>query len=259
MLERHTAEPPIPAREHVQYTVRERTLRLVPQAPEEPLRAAEPERLQRSDAMPLRPRRRPGPRPLAVIGALAVTAVVSLGIARPYSRRTSRSSVSGVDGDSVHVSVSLSKRALVVEHDDSVVSRYSVAIGMAQHPTPPGQYTIQKIEWNPAWVPPPNSAWAKGKQPQPPGARANPMQLVKMYFKEPDYYIHGTNDPDAIGEAASHGCLRMTPEDASALARYLMEHGGASKPDTWYDQVLHDKSETSTVMLKVPISVTIAP
>ena len=49
--------------------------------------------------------------------------------------------------------------------------------------------------------------------------------------------IHGTNDEESIGSAASHGCIRMTESDAVALARYLMEHTGASKPDSWYDNV----------------------
>jgi L,D-transpeptidase ErfK/SrfK len=50
---------------------------------------------------------------------------------------------------------------------------------------------------------------------------------VKIYFKAPYYFIHGTNDPDSMGEAASHGCIRMVPDDAVALARRIQEAGGS--------------------------------
>jgi lipoprotein-anchoring transpeptidase ErfK/SrfK len=53
------------------------------------------------------------------------------------------------------------------------------------------------------------------------------MQGVKIYFKAPYYFIHGTNDPGSIGEAASHGCIRMTAEDAMALAHRIEDAGGS--------------------------------
>jgi lipoprotein-anchoring transpeptidase ErfK/SrfK len=52
------------------------------------------------------------------------------------------------------------------------------------------------------------------------------MQGVKIYFRAPWYYIHGTNDPGSIGEAASRGCLRMTPGAATSLARRIQRAGG---------------------------------
>ena len=41
-----------------------------------------------------------------------------------------------------------------------------------------------------------------------------------------------------IGEAASHGCLRMRVSDAYSLARYLMKQSGAPKDDAWFEQVM---------------------
>jgi hypothetical protein len=67
---------------------------------------------------------------------------------------------------------------------------------------------------------PPPTDWAANKTYQPPGAAANPMQAVKIYFQAPYYFIHGTNRPESIGEAASHGCIRMVPEDASARSAH---------------------------------------
>jgi lipoprotein-anchoring transpeptidase ErfK/SrfK len=130
------------------------------------------------------------------------------------------------DDPPVRLEVSLSARELkVVEHGD-VVTTYGIAVGRPSHPTPTGSFRTGEIEWNPSWTPPP-SDWARDKKYQPPGAASNPMQGVKIYFRAPYYFIHGTNDPGSIGEAASHGCIRMTAEDATSLAHRIEDAGGS--------------------------------
>jgi lipoprotein-anchoring transpeptidase ErfK/SrfK len=148
----------------------------------------------------------------------------------------------------------LESRTLTISLGDSTVATYPVAIGKSSKPTPRGAFTIRKIVWNPAWIPP-DEDWAKNKKPQPPGAKANPMKLVKIFFKEPDYYIHGTGDIESLGDAASHGCLRMDPDDAYRVARYLMDHGGSPRDENWFWRILHFRSETKTVYLDNPISI----
>jgi lipoprotein-anchoring transpeptidase ErfK/SrfK len=128
----------------------------------------------------------------------------------------------------MRLEVSLSLRELNVIQNGEVVSSYSIAVGRPSHPTPTGRFRTGQIVWNPSWTPP-NVDWARNEKFQPPGAPANPMQGVKIYFRAPYYFIHGTNDPDSIGEAASHGCIRMTAEDAVDLAR-LIERAGGSVP-----------------------------
>ena len=125
----------------------------------------------------------------------------------------------------ITLEVNLSARELRVIEDGSTVATYGVAIGRPSHPTPTGSFRTGEIVWNPSWTPPPTN-WAANKTYQPPGAAANPMQAVKIYFQAPYYFIHGTNNPDSIGEAASHGCIRMEPDDASALARRIERAGG---------------------------------
>jgi len=124
----------------------------------------------------------------------------------------------------LRLAVDLSQRELRVIEDGEVVRTYGVAVGRPSHPTPTGVFRTGDIVWNPSWTPPPTD-WARNKQYQPPGAAANPMQGVKIYFKAPYYYIHGTNAPGSIGEAASHGCLRMTEDDAVALAKRIQRAG----------------------------------
>jgi lipoprotein-anchoring transpeptidase ErfK/SrfK len=160
------------------------------------------------------------------------------------------------DPPAIRVEADLSERKLYIKSGDSVLESYDVAVGKGSKPTPQGKYTIRKIVWNPAWVPP-DEPWAKDKKPQAPGAKANPMKLVKIFFHEPDYYIHGTGDVESLGSAASHGCLRMDPDDAYRVARYLMDHGGSPRDENWFWRVLHFRSESKTVYLDNPIPMTV--
>jgi lipoprotein-anchoring transpeptidase ErfK/SrfK len=131
-----------------------------------------------------------------------------------------------IDNSPTRIVVNLSSRELSVVEDGDVVVTYGVAVGRPSHPTPTGRFHTGDIVWNPSWTPPP-TGWARNKRYQPPGAAANPMQGVKIYFRAPYYYIHGTNNPGSIGEAASHGCIRMTEDDAVALARRIERAGGS--------------------------------
>jgi murein L,D-transpeptidase YcbB/YkuD len=156
----------------------------------------------------------------------------------------------------INLTASLGSRRLTIMRGDSVVREYDVAVGHPKHPTPQGGFTIRKIVWNPGWVPP-DAKWAQGKRAAAPGHPQNPMKLVKIFFQEPDYYIHGTDQIESLGDATSHGCLRMHPDDAYSLARYLMEHGGQPRDESWFYRVLHFRAETQTVILNNPIALTI--
>ena len=187
--------------------------------------------------------------PLAAVSLAFLAGPATITGARAASRP-------GFDDPPVHVVADLSARRLSIYEGNALVESYPVAVGIGSKPTPRGNYTMRKIVWNPAWVPP-DEKWAKGKKPQPPGAKENPMKLVKIFFKEPDYYIHGTSAVETLGEEASHGCLRMDPDDAYRVARYLMEHGGEPRDESWFWRVLHFRSETRTVYLSNPIAMAV--
>jgi len=130
------------------------------------------------------------------------------------------------DAPPLELRVDLSERRMQVVENGKVVHTYPIAVGRPSNPTPTGRFRTGRIEWNPSWNPP-NSPWARGMKPRAPGDPQNPMQGVKIYFREPAYYIHGTNDPASIGQAASRGCIRMTEGDAIALARRIERAGGS--------------------------------
>ncbi|MFL6245605.1 MAG: L,D-transpeptidase [Thermoanaerobaculia bacterium] len=155
----------------------------------------------------------------------------------------------------LRLEVDLSERELLVVKDGETIDRFNVAVGNEDYPTPEGRFTIRKVIWNPAWVPP-DSKWARGKSSKPPGHPDNPMKRVKMFFKEPDYYIHGTDADDSLGKAESHGCIRMSTEDVTRLAQLVMEYGGKPMPEPWYRRIFRRKV-TKVVNLEEPIPVEI--
>ena len=157
--------------------------------------------------------------------------------------------------DSLRLEVDRSENQLRALIGDEELARYAVSVGTDEYPTPEGTFSIRKIVWNPTWVPP-DEKWAKGKTAREPGDPKNPMKRVKMFFQQPDYYIHGTGDEDKLGKPASHGCIRMSPEDVTELAKLVMEHGGKPQPEPWYRRVLHSRA-TKVVMLAEPVTIDI--
>ena len=93
---------------------------------------------------------------------------------------------------------------------------FGVATGQSSYPTPLGNFSIA-VKWsNPWWYPPPDSDWAKGSKPIPPGP-GNPLGTRWMGLTAPLVGIHGTPDAASIGYSASHGCIRMRIPDAEWL------------------------------------------
>jgi lipoprotein-anchoring transpeptidase ErfK/SrfK len=98
---------------------------------------------------------------------------------------------------------------------ESLVRTLGVATGQAAYPTPSGMWHIVNMQANPWWIPP-NSAWAAGEKPVPPGP-GNPLGTRWMGLDAAGVGIHGTPDAASIGYSASHGCIRMHIPDAEWL------------------------------------------
>ncbi|HEY0023212.1 MAG TPA: L,D-transpeptidase [Longimicrobium sp.] len=152
--------------------------------------------------------------------------------------------------------VDLSERELYVMRGDEVERTYPVAIGKPEHPTPRGAFNVRRLIWNPRWVPP-DAAWARNRRARAPGDPRNPMGRVKIFFRAPDYYIHGTHQEDSLGQAESHGCIRMRNADVIELARMVMENGGARRSPSWFQQVINRVRSTAEVGLSSPVSLRI--
>jgi lipoprotein-anchoring transpeptidase ErfK/SrfK len=119
--------------------------------------------------------------------------------------------------------------ALVVDRALHHVTLYSkraaklrtlgVAVGQSQYPTPTGRFEVITKQANPWWYPP-NSAWAAGEKPVPPGP-GNPLGTRWMGISAPGVGLHGTPDATSIGYSASHGCIRMRIPDAEWLFTHV--------------------------------------
>ena len=92
---------------------------------------------------------------------------------------------------------------------------FRVATGEARYPTPLGRFSIV-VKWRHPWWYPPDSEWARGKKPVPPGP-GNPLGTRWMGISAPGVGIHGTPDPGSIGYSVSHGCIRMQIPEAEWL------------------------------------------
>jgi lipoprotein-anchoring transpeptidase ErfK/SrfK len=157
----------------------------------------------------------------------------------------------------ISLKADLSSRTLTVLGANGVIKTFPVAVGQPKYPTPPGTYKIRKIVWNPSWIPP-DSKWAKKETAKGPGEPGNPMKVAKIFFREPDYYIHGTGQVSSLGEAESHGCLRMHPDDVAELAQFLMNNGGQPREEGWFSRVIHMRWKTHTITLSEPITLVVS-
>lgn len=60
----------------------------------------------------------------------------------------------------------------------------------------------------------------------------SPVGVVWIALSKKHYGIHGTSDPDAIGYASSHGCVRLTNRDAHEVAHRIREGASVEFVDT---------------------------
>ncbi len=111
--------------------------------------------------------------------------------------------------------VHLGKFRVFLIRDGKRVFSAPIAIGQAAYPTPTGHYEIIAKIKNPTWVPP-NSPWAAGLEPIPPGA-SNPLGSRWIGTSAPNIGFHATPQDSSVGHAASHGCMRMHRADVERL------------------------------------------
>jgi lipoprotein-anchoring transpeptidase ErfK/SrfK len=99
--------------------------------------------------------------------------------------------------------------------------RYGVAVGEEAMAFSGIASVGRMAEW-PDWIPTPEIQARLGPYPpRIPGGPANPLGARALYLyagnKDTLYRIHGTNQPEYIGQAISSGCIRMTNEDVIDL------------------------------------------
>lgn len=113
--------------------------------------------------------------------------------------------------------VSTSERRLYYVLGNGRAIRYGIGVGRPGFTWSGVKTVTAKREW-PDWRPPPQMLKRRPDLPRyMPGGPDNPLGARALYLGNSLYRIHGSNEPDTIGQAVSSGCIRMMNEDVIDL------------------------------------------
>jgi lipoprotein-anchoring transpeptidase ErfK/SrfK len=113
--------------------------------------------------------------------------------------------------------INTTERRLYYVMPDGKAMRYGVGVGRPGFDWAGAQTITRKTEW-PTWTPPAQMLKRRPDLPRfMPGGPENPMGARAMYLGSTLYRIHGSNEPETIGQAVSSGCIRMLNEDVMDL------------------------------------------
>lgn len=122
-------------------------------------------------------------------------------------------SVAPVD-QTVRLEIHLSRRQVVLYRGTTQVKQYPIAVGRQGWETPTGNFEVIHVEQNPTWINPLTDERIPG------GNSANPLGSYWIgFWTNGRNWIgfHGTPNPESVGRAVSHGCIRMYNEDIEEL------------------------------------------
>ena len=115
------------------------------------------------------------------------------------------------------VIISTSERRLYLVLSDHSALKYGVGVGRQGFTWSGVTRVAMKKEW-PDWTPP--AAMLKRRPDLPrymKGGIENPLGARALYLGASEFRIHGSNEPETIGQAVSSGCIRMTNDDVKDL------------------------------------------
>jgi lipoprotein-anchoring transpeptidase ErfK/SrfK len=108
---------------------------------------------------------------------------------------------------SVDAEIDLSSQRMVVTIDGTYYATWPVSTARRGYVTPVGSfrpYLLRRMHYSSKYenAPMPHSVFFRG-----------------------DYAIHGTDYVKSLGRPASHGCIRLRPENAAELYTLVLQHG----------------------------------
>jgi len=121
--------------------------------------------------------------------------------------------------------VSKSKGTLrAYDKDDKLVAMFTATMGSSHDPLPLGNWKVTGVATNPKFHYNPALFWdaptGREKELLPAGPNG-PVGVAWIDLNKPHYGIHGTPNPETIGRAQSHGCVRLTNWDVARLAQMV--------------------------------------
>ena len=113
--------------------------------------------------------------------------------------------------------INTAERRLYYVLDSTQAIRYGIGVGRIGFTWAGSTAVSAKKEW-PSWTPPSQMLRRRPDLPRfMTGGPDNPLGARAMYLGSSLYRIHGSNEPETIGEAVSSGCFRLTNEDVIDL------------------------------------------
>lgn len=121
----------------------------------------------------------------------------------------------------VNLTINIAQRLLVLTEGESARA-FPITVGRRSWPTPVGAFTILGKETDPIWDVPVSIQREMAQQGKPVLTRMeasplNPLGRHWIGLSLPGLGIHGTDAPASIYAFASHGCIRMHPDDVAFL------------------------------------------
>jgi lipoprotein-anchoring transpeptidase ErfK/SrfK len=113
--------------------------------------------------------------------------------------------------------INTTERRLYLVQGGGQALRYGIGVGRVGFTWAGTTAVSAKKEW-PSWTPPAEMrARVRGLPAHMKGGIDNPLGARAMYLGSSLYRIHGSNEPETIGQAVSSGCFRMTNDDVVDL------------------------------------------
>jgi lipoprotein-anchoring transpeptidase ErfK/SrfK len=111
-------------------------------------------------------------------------------------------------GSSVLISINKTNQEMTVSLDGIEKYHWPVSTGRAGYSTPSGTYTATSM--NEIWY---SKQWDNSPMPH------------SIFFMKDGHAIHGTYEGTNLGKPASHGCVRISLENATTLYALVKENG----------------------------------
>jgi lipoprotein-anchoring transpeptidase ErfK/SrfK len=129
--------------------------------------------------------------------------------------RTVVSFQSGYAPGTIYIDTNERRLYLVMSQGQAI--RYGIGVGRDGFGWGGALRVSAKREW-PNWFPPAEMLARRPDLPRfMPGGLDNPLGARALYLGSTLYRIHGSNEPETIGQAVSSGCFRMTNDDVIDL------------------------------------------
>jgi L,D-transpeptidase ErfK/SrfK len=124
--------------------------------------------------------------------------------------------------DDTGLIVNVPQRMLFHYWEGELRAHYPIAVGRADWQTPLGSFTILATETDPTWDVPISIQEEMRRAGKPvvkrvPPGPANPLGRYWLGLSLGSVGLHGTNAPSSIFHFATHGCIRLHPEDIEEL------------------------------------------